>query len=54
MAGLMPLRLQWPRRSLVLSEVQGIVVVSPRESVEVRKVLLAHHRSCELLITPLH
>ena len=54
MAGAMPLRLQRPGMSLMLSKVQGLVVVSPGESVEVRKVLLAHHWSSELLITPLH
>ena len=54
MADAMSLRLRWPRMSLMLSKVQGVIVVSPREPVEVRKVLLAHYWSDELLITPLH
>lgn len=50
----MHFRLHWPRRCWDLSKVQGLVVVSPWEPMEVRKVLLALYGSGEFLITPLH
>lgn len=53
-ADIMPLRLWWSNMALKLSKVQGLIVVSPREPVEVRKVLLALYWISKLLVTPLH
>ena len=53
-AAVVPFSLPWPRRSLNLSKMQGVVLVSSREPMKVRKVLLALYWSGELLVTPLH